>query len=241
MLKRLVVILVVGLLLGIGGTAQAQAGDKCFQKGGAWDAATGRCTMHAGVEIDINYPLDLADGGLMESTIDAYLLDLRTGFLSDFGDYGLVDSAGQPWTLNVDDETFAFSPEVLSLKFTVATYTGGAHGNVVFKTFVFDLAENRVLALADLFQPGVDPLATIAPLVHDLALAQMSDMSDPNWIATGTAPLPENYQSFVLTSDALVFFFPPYQLAAYAAGPQTISLPLSQIAGVLAPAYIPAS
>ena len=29
MLKRLVVILVVGLLLGIGGTAQAQAGDKC--------------------------------------------------------------------------------------------------------------------------------------------------------------------------------------------------------------------
>ena len=39
----------------------------------------------------------------------------------------------------------------------------------------------------------------------------------------------------------VIFFFPPYQLAAYAAGPQTISLPLSQIAGVLAPAYIPAS
>jgi hypothetical protein len=241
MLKRLVVMLVAaGLALSVGGTVRAQGEDRCFMKGGAWDANAGRCTLHAGVEVNINYPLDLADGGVMEQNIDAYLEILRFDFLRDFADFGLVDSAGNPWSLNVDYETFNHSPDVLSLKFTIAEYTGGAHGNLVFETFIFDLAENRVLELADLFQPGVDPLATIAPLVHDLALAEMTDMSDPDWIATGTAPLPENYQSFALTADALVFFFPPYQLAAYAAGPQTISLPLSDLADVLAPAFVPA-
>lgn len=241
MFKRLAMLVAVGAFLGMGLTAQAQNEDRCFQKGGAWDAEAGRCTMHAGVEVNINYPLELADSGLMEATIDAYLDDLRTGFLQDFTGSRLVDSVSYPWSLIVDYETFAYSPEVLSLKFTVATYTGGAHGNVTFKTFIFDLAANRILDLADLFQPGIDPLATVAPLVNDLALAQIGTMSDPVWIASGTAPSPENYQSFALTADALVFFFPPYQLASYAAGPQTISLPLSQIADVLAPAYTPAS
>jgi len=240
MIKRFLVVLVAGLLFGIGNPVLAQTEDGCIQKGGLWDATASRCDFHAAIEIDIHYPLELADGRLMEETIDADLLDLQTEYLRNFAEYGLNYSVGQPWGLHVDYETFVFSPDVLTLKFTIADYTGGAHGNSYFKTFIFDLAGNRELTLAGLFQPGVDPLETLAPLVYDLALAQMGEMSTLEWIATGTAPLPENYQSYALTPDALGFFFPPYQLAAYAGGPQTISLPWSALADVLAPAFAPA-
>jgi hypothetical protein len=41
----------------------------------------------------------------------------------------------------------------------------------------------------------------------------------------------------VITPDALTFFFPPYQVAAYAAGPQTVSIPLAQLGALLAPPF----
>jgi hypothetical protein len=245
MFKRfvgVVSVVVLSLILSEGGLAHAQTEDQCFAKRGRWDAETEQCTLKGGIELNLDYPLELADGGFMEETIDAYLDDLQRGFITDFADSGLTDSVGYPWTLYVDYETFPVSPELVSLKFRVETYTGGAHGIAAFKTFIFDLAENRLLTLDDLFLPDVDPLATVAPLVHDLALAQLDEMggmSDADWIATGTEPLPENYQSYVLTDDSLVFFFPPYQLAAYAAGTQTISVPLSEIADALNPAFVP--
>ena len=43
--------------------------------------------------------------------------------------------------------------------------------------------------------------------------------------------------NFAVTPDALIFYFAPYQVAAYAAGPQTVQIPLAQISGVLAPPF----
>lgn len=139
MIKKLTVLLAAGLLFGLSRPVLAQTEDRCLQKGGLWDAAASRCDFQAGIQIDIHYPLELADEGLMESTIDAYLRELQTGYLDSFAEYGLGYSMGQPWGLHVDYETFTFSPDVLTLKFTIADYTGGAHGNSTFKTFIFDL------------------------------------------------------------------------------------------------------
>jgi len=68
---------------------------------------------------------------------------------------------------------------------------------------------------------------------------QVGDMSDADWIARGTAPVPENYENWVLTPDALVFTFEPYQVAAYAAGPQIVTIPLADLADILAPEFSP--
>ena len=145
-----------------------------------------------------------------------------------------------PLALSIDYETFNFSEDVLSLKFTIYDYTGGAHGNTTFRTLTFDLAAGRELALGDLFQPGVDPLATVAPIVLADLQTQLGDMTDASWLEMGTAPVPENYASWVLAEDALIFFFPPYQVAAYAAGPQTVTIPLSDLTFVLALEFTPA-
>ncbi len=83
----------------------------------------------------------------------------------------------------------------------------------------------------------MDPLATIAPLVQASLAAQLGDMADAAWIEEGASPDPANYQDWLLTPEALTFIFEPYQVAAYAAGPQTVSIPLTEIAGLLAPQF----
>ena len=35
---------------------------------------------------------------------------------------------------------------------------------------------------------------------------------------------PENFSSFIISNDKVTFIFQPYQVAAYAAGPQEISV-----------------
>lgn len=81
-------------------------------------------------------------------------------------------------------------------------------------------------------------LEILAPLVRDDLSAQLGDMTDAEWIAMGTDPAePFNYRSWALTNDALVIYFDPYQVAAYAAGPQVVSIPLADIADVLAPPF----
>ena len=210
--------------------------DECFQVGGQWDGEQGQCLLSNTIEITVRYPLELTYHNVVKGAVDAYLDGARAAFLQPMVDYGLFPSPG-PLVLDIDYELFGFSPSVAGIKFTVYEYTGGAHGMTTFQTLTFDLDAGRLLTLNDLFAPGTDPLVTIAPLVQVSLAASLGDMSDADWIAQGAGPDPTNYQDWVLTPDALTFLFEPYQVAAYAAGPQTVSIPLAQIAGLLAPQF----
>ena len=224
--------LVVGLLLVSVFPAAAQD-DVCFQQGGVWNDKTGKCEIAVVIDVSIEYPLEFADYAFVTQAVDGFLAEARTAFLVPLSEYGFFSPAGM-LTLDVDYEVFNFSPDIASLKFSIYEYTGGAHGGLGFMTFTFDFASERVLALDDLFLPGTSPLDVIAPLVQADLKAQLGEITDPEWIANGTAPTPENYQNWVLTPESLVVIFPAYQVAAYAAGPQQVTIPLSTLSDVLA-------
>ena len=229
----LIAVLMIAVL--VGGPAAAQE-DKCYEKGGFFDTELQKCVMKSGIEIDIKYPLEILPYPFVEQTVDAFLTGIRSQYVSDFAAMSGDVSTPGPWGLYIDYEIFQFSPEVLSLKFTISDYTGGAHGNSYFQTYTFDVAQNHVLVLSDLFQPGADILGALAPVVQQDLAAQMGEFADLQWIQDGTSSL-DAYAWFVVTPDALVFFFAPYQVAAYAAGPQTVQIPLAQISGLLAPPF----
>jgi hypothetical protein len=249
LVQGLITILVIAVIGA--GTAAAQdrqggqggqggPSDQCFAKGGMFDTEQQKCDIKTGIEIDIKYPLEVTTYPFVEQTADAFLADTRNQYISDFASMGADIYSPASWGLYIDYEISQFSPDVLSLKFTISDYTGGAHGNSYFQTYTFDLTQNRVLALGDLFQPGTDILGTLAPIVQQELNAEMGAYADPQWIQDGTSSL-DAYTSFTVTPDALVFYFAPYQVAAYAAGPQTVQIPLAQISGVLAPPFNGAS
>lgn len=116
--------------------------------------------------------------------------------------------------------------------FTVASYTGGAHGLQATKTFSYN--ETGIpLTLASLFINGEDGLKTIATYVQ--AQLKTREFAEESWIADGAAPKADNYQNFVVTEVGITFIFDPYQVAPYAAGVQRVDVPVSAFKSIANP------
>lgn len=214
--------------------AQTDAEDACMQKGGT--LTDGQCILSTNLEIKVDYPLELAANELVANTVDPFIQTSRSNFLLLLGDD--FSPAPGPYALDISYETFTHSETMSSLVFTIYDFTGGAHGNTMYRTFTFDFANDRVLTLDDLFTSTPDALALIAPIAQAQVTEHLgADMIDEQWLEDGTGTNPDNYADFALDGDELVFYFPPYQVAAYAAGTQVVRIPLADLNSVLAPDF----
>ncbi len=232
----LALILVLGLLVSAI-PVRAQE-DACFDRGGLWNEETGKCEFQTGLHIAITYPLEFVDDEFADITLTEFLNASRRDFLTNYSDYGLEFNSFGNWELNITYTIYQYSEDIISIQFDIYEYSGGAHGLSYFETFTFDLANQSVLTLGDLFQEEFDPLVTIAPIVQADLEAQLGEMSDSQWIQDGTGSNINNYGNFVVTSDSLILLFPPYQVAAYAAGPQIVEIPLTDLQAILAPPFL---
>jgi len=108
--------------------------------------------------------------------------------------------------------------------FTIATYTGGAHGLQATHTFAFD-ERGAPITFQDLFSNPDVGLKAVATFVQKELTEKK--ISDAQWIKDGAMAIPENYQTFVVGDTGVTFIFDPYQVAPYAAGLQSILVPYS--------------
>lgn len=229
-MKRILMIAAVLLLL-VSMTAHAQDEDPCmFTIGGVLDAETGQCTIQVSINLNVDYPPPGEQPEFIAQAITDFIQNTTATFMNYFTTTPLPPTQAAPWELWVDYEVSQYRDWLVSYKFTIYEYTGGAHGNTAFQTFNFDLQNEREILLSDLFDEA--GLTQVSEIAQEQLKETLGDMVDEQWLADGTAPTPENYQNFVFTEDSLVFTFPQYQVAAYAAGPQTVTIPLSDLVGV---------
>jgi hypothetical protein len=136
--------------------------------------------------------------------------------------------------LEVTFEQLAPPGNVLSIKFTIHFYSdGAAHPNTYSRTATYDLEAGSFLTLDRLFFPGADYLGPIS----DYCKAELAsrDLGYDLLSSAGADPLPENYRNWNVTADGLLITFDPYQVAAYAAGPQMITIPYADLQAILDP------
>lgn len=126
----------------------------------------------------------------------------------------------------------------VSYVYLVYQDTLGAHPNAYYSTFTFDAQGNR-LELADLFASGTRYLDQLSSLAYAGVVAELTSRGGEapgedqlDTIRMGTAPSPEALQFFYVSGNTLHLLFPPYQVAAYAAGSFDISIPLSSLSGL---------
>jgi hypothetical protein len=229
-MKRLAIAALCALSIGI--TAVSAGGDDpCMPKGGA--TVDGKCLLTTEARVTVDYPLELGQNEVVASTIDPFIQSVRDNFFQTIS--GAFIPAPGPYELDITYEEVKHSDTLVSLVFTVYEFTGGAHGNTATQTYLFDLQNGIPLTLDSLFTDTDAALAVINPLVEADISAKLGDMLDAQWLHDGTGTNPANYQQFALDGANLIFYFPPYQVAPYAAGTQTVSIPLRQLADVLAP------
>lgn len=123
--------------------------------------------------------------------------------------------------------------DLLSLKFEVQTYyAGAAHPGDISRTVTYDLENGRDLSLADLFVPDSDYLGSLA----EYCIAQLGtrDIGFQGFELGATATS-QNYRNWNITAEGLMITFDEYQVAPYAAGPQTVIVPYSELAPLTRP------
>ncbi len=116
-----------------------------------------------------------------------------------------------------------FDDRLVSVVFEDYAYTGGAHGMPSRRVVNYDLKEQKLLKLGDLFVEGTDWKSQINEFVKEYfkrvpTISKFESIGDD--------------QSFYITSWGIVVFFAPYEYTPYAQGFPEIPISFSSLKGV---------
>ncbi len=169
--------------------------------------------------------------------IDAALLayarhsaELFKGYLKD------RQAGDNPYALETTYDIERNDGKMFAVVFTEYSDTGGAHPNSDYHTFDFLLPDG-----AQVFLPEIVDGARGIARVSRLAIADLiktvgtgpDALTNADTITMGAGPYADNFRNFVWLPDKLHLYFPSYQVAAYAAGPQEAFIPLVQLKDVI--------
>ncbi|MCH9728495.1 MAG: mannan-binding family protein [Actinomycetia bacterium] len=201
--------------------ASASAQSFCGELGGDWDGQYCRTSVlserKATREVRVAIPGDLIDNPTTSSAIRPYLRDLFNNWRAK-GASMVQDSWGTE-----DFQVFRHGP-ALSVVFHEKYNSSGVELMNGFRTFTFDMNSGRQLSLADITQPGVDPLVAIPPLIAPI-VTEALDRARPPYNHPGTypftvdrwtppTPFSGNYEAWALTPNELILYMPNYPVAA---------------------------
>ncbi len=170
--------------------------------------------------------------------------------------------ANRQLQLRIDFKLVARTPRFMSVRETGMQDTGGAHPIPIDATFVFDTQAQRLISLDDLFtRPSAARKALADYARAELTNKIMAQAPKPGegspqaiaeWktnaqkmIDDGTQPTQQNFANFIVRAGAqpndaspgLKLIFPPYQVAPYVYGTQTVDVPDAVFAQYLQPRY----
>jgi len=259
-MKYLLFLLLVGLLIGTQSCRQKPAGPPELIRKQYQFSGESRCdsTANKGVSVRVSYVL-LANG-LNAQRINDRLNELVTASITDWLDSTVVaqnpaartdlvkaaglfatdyqnmqadmGDIGGCWELNTTADTVFSNPSVLTARATIYAYTGGAHPNSNQLLLTFDRNTGRELHLTDMV---LDTAALVG--IVEKAFRKQQQLSPTDkleeqgyFLHNGQFFLPGN---IALGRQGMIFYYNPYEIAAYAVGPIEVVVPYEKLNGLL--------
>lgn len=140
-------------------------------------------------------------------------------------------------SLHIDYDVDVISPNnntVISVRLSIeGMQAGRAHPYHTNHVLNYDLAQEKVLTLADLFKPKSKYLAVISNYCRDALNKKLK--SDQFMVAEGTKPIEKNFKNWSIDEDSIVFTFEEYQVAPYVYGSQEVDIPYAVLKELIAP------
>jgi hypothetical protein len=210
----------------------------CAEVGGEWQSGIYRCTIFVfgqnerGIDYsyEVHYPTRISSEPFILTALTDYVQTVTDEFMA--GVDATADAPGALF-LETDFEIFHYNEDITSILFYTSTYLGGASPFLFVGAMTFDNETDQQLELSDLFIEGADYITPIKSAVQADLIDQLGeDLID--FIEAGTGDDPANYQTFVITDDALIFFFSEGDVGPNAAGPRSARVPLSDLSAIWA-------
>ena len=227
---------------------------------------TGEHTATRRYRIDISYPSLAANEAPLDAMLHRIAGRAKQDFIQSLPDpEHFPEFAGRQLQLLIDFEVAARTGDFVSVRETGMQDGGGAHPVPIDSAIVYDVQAHRTVTLDDLFaDPGAARHALADYARAELTRKIMAQAPKPTegsiesireWkenaarmIDDGTQPTEQNFANFIMRAGTaphypgpgLTLIFPPYQVAPYVYGTQTVEVPARAFENYLKPLYRPA-
>jgi hypothetical protein len=168
--------------------------------------------------IDIEYP----QTGFASDERVRYIAETAARELRDYAEqFPPGELSPGPYSLTSSIPSIYVSPEFVSIRFVLHSYTGGAHGGSVIHGFNNHRDDGAEVSLEDALSLVGLSLEAVANGVNE----ELTTRLGSSFFEDGALPVPENYETFVIDGDNVTFIFQEYQVGPYAVGPQEVAFP----------------
>jgi hypothetical protein len=153
-------------------------------------------------------------------------------------DYGGM-TATFNWESDVNMQILWNAGNIVSMAYKSYQYTGGAHGLGNISLTVFDLNQNRILSINDIFKSGYEH---VLQEVLENHLREQYDIAPGEPLNGQNGILFDKHlaltKNFYLTGRGIGFIYNPYEVAPYVVGQIELFVPFSEITGIVQPAFL---
>ncbi len=138
-------------------------------------------------------------------------------------------------------EAYNVIDRILSVRMEYYRFTGGAHGATNYVYLNYNLSTGKPVEWNSVFKSDSEYLKKISDFSRDYLIANITKgdnaMTNEEWVKEGTEPKSDNYNTNVGFNDfGIIILFQQYQVAAYAAGPQEVTIPYPEFKDFIDPA-----
>jgi hypothetical protein len=163
---------------------------------------------------------------LFNNRVESFIAGLRdtvTSHLRLFEREGIAGDDGRSYEFSVSDTLFRATDRYISLRLTVYTFSGGAHGMTVYHAFNYDPRARKFLDNEELLDYARK---------QEIEERLSARLDNAGGCFTDSPTLDATTVINFTTRD-MVFTYPPYALGPYACGPAEIILPLEETGSTL--------
>lgn len=220
------VALVAAALLSVGITAASAAGVPISKKTISFKTKL--------AEMTVSYPV--TGNKAVDAVLLAYANTEATAFKTEVQRSGAPMTPDMSYYLDVAYSVERNDGQMLGILFTGDNFMGGAHPSHSERSFNFMMPSGNEVFLGEILdgKKGIQKLSALATaqLLKDIATGDNA-ASDPDSVKNGAGPYADNFRVFIWLPNKVHLYFPEYQVASYAAGPQETTVDLAKLKDVI--------
>lgn len=188
-------------------------------------------------EISIEYPQVLTPRGQAATAFEraAHAIAFGKDAVKEYREMDRPMATGAENYYEATYDVTYVDPRVVSLIFTIDTFSGGAHPNMVRIGLLFDWDKGRALQLSDLLADPKPAVAEISKMCRVQLEAQAKQEGWELFDNADVAAVVGAAENWAADKTGVEILFDPYSVAAYVVGPRECRLSYADVKGLLKP------